>query len=97
MEFLRENGTAPSFLKVREGCYVRVRDISVIGLGMTTEDGETLTETDTVVVHMANGSFASFDPCESRAQALEVTDKLVLAVEAAELRERQATATQVIW
>lgn len=61
----------PRWLKVRDGCYVRVRDISMLGLGMQDrESGAEMAGEDTIIVGMTNGAIAAFDPSPSVEDAL---------------------------
>jgi hypothetical protein len=74
-------GSTPVFLKVTDGCYVRVRDISVIGVGVTSAaDGSTVAPPTTVAVHMANGSYAAFEPSDTPEAAIERAGDLADAV-----------------
>ena len=78
-------GSTPVFLKVTPGCYVRVRDISVIGIGVTSSaDGTTVAPPTVVAVHMTNGSYAAFPASASAEEATERAQALSAAVSKAQ-------------
>lgn len=84
MKFEKLNGEAGpvTWLKVREGCYVRVADVCGVAIGMkSAEDGTEILPPTMVSVHLANGSFASFEECASPEDAVATADALVLALE----------------
>lgn len=88
MRFLASDTTSV-FLKVNDSCYVRCRDISVVGTGVKDAgDGSEMLAEDTVVLQMTNGSVAAFTPCASEAEAKARVADLVLELEALELRQR---------
>jgi hypothetical protein len=79
-EFVAVNGR-PVFLKVTPGCYVRVRDITVVGTGVTAAaDGSQAQPTTVVAVHMANGSYAAFEESATPEAAAERAEALVSAI-----------------
>jgi hypothetical protein len=83
--FTGAEGRPPSYLKVTDGCFVRISDISVVGTGVTSSaDGSTIAPPVTVAVHLANGSYAAFDPCESQEAAQALAEDLVAALVKAE-------------
>lgn len=74
-------GAGGLFLKVREGAYLRVSDITAITVGTPADDGS-LKHTDTVFVHLRSGGGAAFDPCErGHEDAVAMADELVFALE----------------
>ena len=78
-------GAVPVFLKVTPGCYVRVRDISVIGTGVaSSDDGSDVVPPTVVAVHMANGSYAVFPASGSPEEAAERAQALSAAVSRAQ-------------
>lgn len=88
MRFLASDTTS-SFLKVSANCYVRCRDISVVGTGVKDAgDGSEMVAADTVVLQLVNGSVAAFAPCAGEAEAQALAADLVLELEALELRQR---------
>ena len=71
-----------TWLKVREGCYVRIADVCGVSTGVKdAEDGTEILPLTTVSVHLANGSFATFEECASAEEAVATADALVLALE----------------
>lgn len=80
-DFIGAEGRAPSYLKVTDGCFVRIGDISVVGTGVTSSaDGSTVAPAVTVAVHMKNGSYAAFEACESQEAAQAMAEDLVAAL-----------------
>jgi hypothetical protein len=70
-----------TFLKVTDGCFVRIADISVIGTGVTSSvDGSPVAAPSVLAVHMANGSYAAFDPVGTREEAVERAQALAIAI-----------------
>lgn len=79
-DFIAVDGR-PVFLRVGAGCFVRIRDISVIGVGVTSAaDGTAAAPPATVAVHMANSSYATFDPSPTPEKALQRAGDLAMAV-----------------
>ena len=69
------------FLRVTDGCFVRVADISVVGTGVTNAaDGSQAAAPNIVAVHMANGSYAAFEAVASREEAVARAEALTLAL-----------------
>lgn len=82
MTRIEDTGTNPALLmKVHEGFYVRISDISAITTGFPDEAG-TLIHPEAVIVHMSNGMSASFSPCESAEEAIALADALAVRIEA---------------
>jgi hypothetical protein len=75
---------APTFLTVRAGCHVRIRDISVVGLGPVEIDGQEVVSDRSVALTLVNGVVAYFDPCESLAAAAGMAEDLTMALVKAE-------------
>lgn len=85
-EFI-ECGGRRVFLKVTDGCFVRVADISVIGTGISNPaDGSEVAPPSVLAVHMANGSYAAFDPVATREEALVLAEALALEIAEAQAR-----------
>lgn len=86
-EFLGATGSVPGFLKIRQGCYVRARDICLVGVGYTATDaaGALVSTEDAVVVGLGSGENAVFDPCGSVEAAVEMAESLVSALVKAEV------------
>lgn len=75
----------PVFLKVTEGCYVRVRDISVIGTGVSSvADGSEVAPPTIVAVHLSNGAYAAFEanrtPEDAALRAADLTAAVCKAI-----------------
>ncbi len=70
-----------AWLKLREGAYLRIRNITAVTVGVPGDDGA-MTNLDTVFVHMSQGGGAAFEPCATHEEAVEMADNLVLALEA---------------
>lgn len=84
MKFGKLNGEEGpvTWLKVREGCYVRISDVCGVSTGMrNSEDGTEILPSTVVSVHLANGSFAAFEDCGTPEEAVATADALVLAME----------------
>lgn len=83
LQFLSTGEGKPArWLKVTEGCYVRVRDISVVSTGVSSSaDGSEVAPPLVVAVHMTNGSYAAFEPCASPGEAAAMSGTLVAALE----------------
>lgn len=79
-------GTFPMFLKIRDGCYVRARDIVGICIGTMDEHGNAV-HMDTVYVYTNSGFIAAFEPCASQQDAADRAQFLTAA-----LCKAQATA-----
>lgn len=81
MEFRRFEGREGpvAWLKLCATEYVRCRDISWISVGLL-KDGTEQADGKTVVVQLVNGTFGAFPPCESEAAAVEMLNKLVIAM-----------------
>ncbi len=76
-----------AFLKVNDGCYVRSRDVSVVGTGMRdAEDGSDIAPLNTVIVHMMNGTWATFVPCAGEDEAKDQARQLVAELAARDTR-----------
>lgn len=83
VEFEQFGGS--KFLKIRPGCYVRIRDISGVNTGLLSgDDGSELEDRSTVVVHVTSGMFATFEACDTEEEAIEMADKLIQAIESAD-------------
>lgn len=84
-----ESDSVSAFLKVNDNCYVRCRDISVVGTGVKdAQDGSEMVAEDTVVLQLVNGSVAAFQQCASEAEAQALAATLVVELEALERRRR---------
>lgn len=83
-DFIGAGGRTPAFLVVRPGCYIRVRDISGVTVGVPETDTGKLLHDNVVFVHMVTGSGAAFDPCDSQQEATDMASALVDALVKAE-------------
>lgn len=82
MTRIEDTGTNPALLmKVHDGFYVRISDISAITTGFPDEAGA-ITHPEVVIVHLSNGMSASFAPCDSAGEAIELADALAVRIEA---------------
>lgn len=79
-EFTGRAGTG--FLKVREGCYVSVGDVSTVGVGveMTDEHGVTVFDDKIVALCVRSGQILVFEPCETAEAATAMAGELVVAL-----------------
>lgn len=82
MSKIEDTGTSPALLlKVYEGFYVRISDISAITTGFPDEAGA-LVHPEVVIAHLSNGMSAPFPPCDNAEEAIELADALAVRIEA---------------
>lgn len=79
-QFVGVAGQPPAFLMVREGCYVRVSEIAVVGTGPISLDGEEQVSEKSVALTLVNSLVAYFDPCDDAAGAVSMAGELTSAI-----------------
>ncbi len=83
-------GGKPAFLKTRPGCFIRIRDIAAITVGVpNTQTGE-LMNSNTVYLHLVTGYGAAFDACESHEAAVGMAEDLMDALGKADAAAAEA-------